>query len=172
MRLKRRPHATIEGAVRVSAAPVIEAGGREHFLMIAGTKHRGVDSPRAGSYLSPMDTPDQIPDHVRNAFAARPFMDLTALARALQWDLSTLRGHVDAGKLVGRRKGHGKVRTHLVFTIEDFRQFWERLAEPVATPTVLPSPRKRQRAKPRQGGKELMAQRRGKAAGRSVRRRR
>jgi hypothetical protein len=105
-------------------------------------------------------------------FAARPFMDLTALARALQWDLSTLRGHVDAGKLVGRRKGHGKVRTHLVFTIEDFRQFWERLAEPVATPTVLPSPRKRQRAKPRQGGKELMAQRRGKAAGRSVRRRR
>jgi hypothetical protein len=78
MRLKRRPHATIEGAVRVSAALVIEAGGREHFLMIAGTKHRGVDSPRAGSYLSPMDTPDQIPDHVRNAFAARPFMDLTA----------------------------------------------------------------------------------------------
>jgi hypothetical protein len=52
--------------------------------------------------------------------------------------------HSSAGKLVGRRKGHGKVRTHLVFTIEDFKQFWERLAEPAATPTVvhLPSPQK------------------------------
>jgi hypothetical protein len=42
--------------------------------MIAGTKHRGVDSPRAGSYLGPMDTPDKIPTHVRNAFAARPLI--------------------------------------------------------------------------------------------------
>jgi hypothetical protein len=49
--------------------------------------------------------------HVRAAFAAKPFLNLTALARALGWDLSTLRGHVHAGKLVGRRKGHGKVRT-------------------------------------------------------------
>src|SRR5271170_4039812 len=36
-----------------------------------------------------MDTPDQIPDHVRAAFAARPFMGLTPLARALGWDLLT-----------------------------------------------------------------------------------
>jgi hypothetical protein len=121
-----------------------------------------------------MDTPDQIPDHVRAAFAARPFMGLTPLARALGWDLLTLRGHVDAGKLVGRRKGHGKVRTHLVFTIEDFKQFWERLAEPAATPTVvhLPSPQKRQRAKPTSRWKELMTQRRRKAAGQSVKGRR
>jgi hypothetical protein len=122
--------------------------------------------------LGQMDTPEQIPDHVRAAFAAKPFLNLTARARALGWDLSTLRGHVHAGKLVGRRKGHGKVRTHLVFTIEDFRQFWERLAEPVATATVLPSPQKRLRAKPTRGWKELMAQRRRKAAGRSVKRRR
>jgi hypothetical protein len=115
-----------------------------------------------------MDTPEQIPDHVRAAFAAEPLLNLTALARALGWDLVTLRGHIDAGKLVGRRKGHGTVRTHLVFTIEDFRQFWARLAEPVATPTVLPTPQMRQRARPTRGWKELMAQRRRKAAGLSV----
>jgi hypothetical protein len=119
-----------------------------------------------------MDTPEQIPERVRAAFAARPFMGLTPLARALGWDLLTLRGHVDAGKLVGRRKGHGKVRTHVVFTIEDFRQFWERLAEPAATPTDLESPQKRQRAKPTPRWKELLVQRRRKAAGRSVKRRR
>jgi hypothetical protein len=149
-------------------SPATRAAGR-HFAGIADEsppRHRFV----VAVILGQMDTPEQIPDHVRAAFAARPFMGLTSLARALGWDLLTLRGHVDAGRLVGRRKGHGRVRTHLVFTIEDFKQFWERLAEPAATPTVvhLPTPQKRQRPKPTPRWKRLMAQRRRNAGGSEV----
>jgi hypothetical protein len=62
----------------------------------------------------------EIPDQVRQAFADRPFLCLSQLARMLGWDVATLRGHVERGNLAGRRKGHGKERTHRVFTLAVF----------------------------------------------------
>src|SRR5215467_4640847 len=74
-----------------------------------------------------------IPDQVREAFAERPFLCLTRLARVLGWDVATVRGHVERGNLVGRQKGHGKERTHRVFTLADFSAFWSRLCPSTAT---------------------------------------
>src|SRR5690348_14626085 len=69
----------------------------------------------------------EIPDQVRQAFAERPFLCLSRLARALGWDVATVRGHVKSGRLVGRQKGHGTERTHRVFTLADFSAFWSNL---------------------------------------------
>jgi hypothetical protein len=77
----------------------------------------------------------EIPDQVRQAFAARPFLCLSQLARTLGWDVATLRGHVERGNLIGRQKGHGKERTHRVFTLADFSAFWSRLCPSTAPPT-------------------------------------
>jgi hypothetical protein len=78
------------------------------------------------------DTLD-IPGPVRQAFAERPFLCLTRLARALGWDVATVRGHVERGNLVGRQKGHGKDRTHRVFTLADFSAFWSNLCPSTGT---------------------------------------
>ena len=68
-----------------------------------------------------------IPDPVRMAFEAEPFLSTSALASALGWDIKTLRRHCDAGNLRWRQKGLGSKRLHRVITIEDFRAFWERI---------------------------------------------
>src|SRR5215831_11079232 len=75
----------------------------------------------------------EIPDQVRQAFAERPFLCLSQLARTLGWDVATLRGHAERGNLIGRQKGHGKERTHRVFTLADFSAFWSRLCPSTAT---------------------------------------
>src|SRR5712671_4449726 len=79
----------------------------------------------------------EIPEPVREAFAERPFLCLSRLARALGWDVATVRGHVERGNLVGRQKGHGKARTHRVFTLADFSVFWSNLCPSTGTTAPL-----------------------------------
>jgi hypothetical protein len=84
-------------------------------------------SPLTLEEANPTNVDSGIPERVRLAFAATPFLSLSGLSVATGWDVKTLRRHCVDGTLIGRTKGFGRVRRHRVFTLADFDGFWERL---------------------------------------------
>lgn len=86
------------------------------------------------------ETVDNLPAPVLAAFAGRVSLTLTELAITIEIDAKTLRRHIAAGNLTGRRKGVGEKHVHRVFGLDDVRAFWTRIGSPCPSTSIRSHP--------------------------------
>ena len=86
--------------------------------------------------MNPKPRPDDLPEHVRAAFAGRGVLPLKDVAGLIGMSSTTLRRLIRQHRISSKHNGVGRVRRRHVFAIDDVAGLWHTMSSgPVVGPT-------------------------------------